>query len=137
MRAVIVVPRDVQRNLPLHDSAIVRNKKPPRALLLHRPDEAFDDCDTSMLADCSEALKDVSTTTPLRKPTTSKLVPLIGNKMSRRDVGLADRALNEGAHGIGARLLWEGPEADDASRVVIDGHGEPPTEGPALRQGEW
>ncbi len=50
VRPVAFVPGDIQRYLPSKGSGIVGDKKSPRALDLHRPDEALDDCDTSMLA---------------------------------------------------------------------------------------
>ena len=136
MRPVSVIPGDVQRDLPLRRSAIVGNKQSTGTLHLHRPDEALDHGDASMLANNTEALRDAATVAPSPESTTSELLTPVGHKMPRRDLGLTNRALSERAHRLGGRLLREGLEADDPPGVVIDCDREPPAEGPALRQSE-
>jgi hypothetical protein len=89
-----------------------------------------------VLSDRTEALSDVSTTTPPSKPTTSKLLPLIRDELSRHGAAVADRATKKCSHCCGVGLLSEYGEVYDPSREVINGEREPPTEGPALRQGE-
>jgi hypothetical protein len=130
MRAVSVVPIDVQRDRPPEGAAILRNQQSPRTLPLHGPDEAHNQSDAPMFADRGEALRDDSTATPPPESTASELFTLIANQVARRDSSFADCALSEGTRRLGGRLLQEGPEADDASGLMIDDDREPPAERP-------
>ena len=60
-----VVPGDEQRQLSAKGVSAVGDHDPPRATVLHRENEPFDDGDTAVLPHGPESLKDASATTPL------------------------------------------------------------------------
>jgi hypothetical protein len=136
MRPMPVVPVDVEPELASKRVASVGDKQSTRALFLHRSDQSLDDGDAAVLADGAEALPDAPTPAPLPEPLVSELRPTVRDQMPRTSVRGAQRSSKSGSDHDRRRLLLEHSETHDPTRVVIDDHGDPPAERPALGQCE-
>ena len=105
---------------------------------LHRQNEPFDDGDTAVLADLTEARLDVLTITPafeiLAGP---ELWTFVADKMLRFGSTGGDGSPEKRANSNSTRFRFEHGDAHDASGVMIHYDGYPPTEGPRLWQGKW
>ena len=137
MRPVGVVPIPPERQLREEGVAAERNKdETPRALILERPHQAFDDGDAAELADGPEAVLDPSAPAPTRECLGGELGSLVGDEMTRRNSDVVDGAIEKTADRIGRGLLGEYRDPRDPPREVIDHDTDPPAEGPDLRECE-
>lgn len=133
MRPVAVVPSDEECQLPADPLSPERDEKPPRAVVLQRPEEPLDDGDTAMLADGTVATLDSSTPTPASVASRCEHAFLITQEVARRRADVSDRATEESAQRRSIWLVGEDHPALHAPRVVVECHDNPPTERPAGR----
>ena len=95
VRPVRVEQNAVRVQLPLEHRPVERNGDPPRALVLHRANEALDDSQTAVLADRAEPLADAASQSKRcgrRGPgTRSRLAPTGVSRMSRCPARVARR----------------------------------------------
>ena len=131
-----VVPVDEQQQLLAKGVSAAGDHDPPCAIVLHGANGPFDDGDAAVLANRSEVLKDVSTTTPLSESNRDELLAVIGDQVLRRGSGLPNHTTEKHGDGRGRRRLVEHDDPHDATREVIHRHGDPPAERPSLRQSE-
>jgi hypothetical protein len=75
-------------------------------------------------------------TTPILKALAPELLPLVAEQVLGLGLGLMHDTSQEGADVLGIGLLLEDGKAHGAAGEVIDHHGHPVTEGPALGQAE-
>ena len=136
VRSVPVVPLREQRQLSVKDVALVGEQQLPRALVLDRANQPFDNSDAAVLADRPEALTNPAATAPFPKRLVAELLALVSDEMSGYGSGLPNGSAEKRPDRHRVRLLVEHGEAHDPTRVVIDGDGNPPAERPALRQRE-
>jgi hypothetical protein len=111
---MVVVPGRVAAELFDHSTKSHRNEQLPETLLLHRPNEPFDDSEAGWLAEESEAATYSPSPTPAFVRPTRELSPLVGHDAPRQVFLLADRLAEEGLDLSRCRHLRE-------HRVVIVG----------------
>ncbi len=132
MRSVPVVPVDVQQQLMLEGCEAEGDEDRPRTLVLHRADESLEDPEAAVLADGTEPLLDATMPTPRAELVGGELRALIGDEVPGPAACLSGSAVEE-LHGCkGRRLALEDHDAHHAAGEMIDDHGNPPAEGPAL-----
>src|SRR5712692_2834422 len=79
---VAVVPGEVEKQLPLHDSETVRNQnQSPRALVLDGADAALDHGEAAIASDGAEPLADAATATPALELPGDELAALVGDEV--------------------------------------------------------
>ena len=79
---------------------------------------------------------DPFSTTPILEVTAPELLPLVADQVLRPGLGLMHGASQEGAYVPGIGILLEHGKAHRAAGEVIDHHGYPVAERPALGQAE-
>jgi hypothetical protein len=135
MRAVLVVPKDVERELSYHGAERQRHQDFPEALLLHRPHEAFDYGNRAVLADGAEARFD-----PVRVAPSAilglKLDAVIADDVSRRAPGTHDGVVEQGANLFGTGFLGEHCGSAHSARVMVEHDDDPPADGPKHEEGK-
>jgi hypothetical protein len=133
---VLVVPRRVETQLTPHRLKLQRNPNVPRTLGFHRTYEPLDDGDTSLLAHSTEPRTDGPAATPLFEGIAPKLPPLIGDDILGWAGSAPDRSVEKSLYVARCRTIMENSESNYGTGKVIDHNGDPPTEGPRLRQGK-
>ena len=103
-----------------------------RAFVLETQDESFNERDTPVLANGTEAGCDSLAITPLLEYAAPELLALVGDDVFRGGAGGVNGTFEEVRHRYGCGIVPEGFNAHHASRVVIDDHRHPPTKRPAL-----
>ena len=134
MWPISVEPSDKQRELPPKAVATVGDQEAPSALVFDRPDESFDDRETTVLSYGSETLADTFPATPSSERSVAELLALISDQVPRTRSGPLHDSSEESSDSHRRGLLLEHGEAHDPARVVIDDDGDPPAEGPTLWQ---
>ena len=86
MRPVSVVPRDEQREFTPQLPPVVGNDQPARALVLDGSDEPFDDRETAMFLDGTDALADATSLAPTPKVVIDELRALVGDQHTWTEV---------------------------------------------------
>ena len=136
VRTKAVVPDDILKRLVLESAMVERHDVSPEAFILHRSDKALDDGDAAMLAYGAETRLDLATATPAFERFAPELHAFVADDVLGLGFVLADRLVEELADLAAVRLLVEDCDSHYAAREVIHGDGKPPTEWPALRQGQ-
>lgn len=137
VRPVGVVPAAPERQLMFHISATERDEhEPSRALALEGPDQPLHDRDAAVLTDRTKSVLDPPKPAPTFETLGGELDSLVRDEMTGHSPGGHDGTVEEGSHRLGGRLIGENGDSHDAPREVIDHDGNPPTEGPDLRQRE-
>ena len=138
VRTMRVIPEEKKGQLALKRSLCQRHdgQYPDRAVF-QGSNEALDDCDAAALADSTAAMADIVLATPELEAGTSKLSAAVGHQMLGCGAATAlAEASKEPLHLHRGGLRFEQCISQSPPRKVIDGHGQPPAKGPALRQRE-
>ena len=106
------------------------------AFVLQRTNESFNHSNASVLADGTEAGRDLFAFAPALKSIAPELASLVRDDVLGRASGSADGAIEYPLDIGGRRAIEEDREADDSPREVIDDDRDPPAERPRLRQRE-
>jgi len=136
MRAVLVVPREVEREFVPYVGEPQRHEDRASALGLHGADEPLDDGDAAVLADRAEAQVDSPALRPRSETGAVKLAAPVADEVSGLCFVPAHHSAEKGADLLGSGLFREDGEADGRRGEVIEHHGNPPAERPDLRQSE-
>jgi len=128
VRPIAVVPRSKQRQLFAKGAPAAGDHDSPCATVLHRENEPLDDGDAAVLADGTEPLTDSLSTTPLSDSSRDELLAVIGDQVLRCGTRRSNRPTEKHGDSCRCRRLIEDSKAHDATREVIDRHGNPPTE---------
>jgi len=137
VRPLRVVPGDVVIELATERGLRQgHDRQQPRALVLHRLDESLDDGEAAVLPDGAESLLDAATAAPRDERVGGELRTVIGDEVAGPMADLPAESVQEGRHLAGGRLLLEVRGSHGTSRKVIDDDRDPPTERPALGNGE-
>jgi hypothetical protein len=133
VRPVGVVPAHGALHGHLERATPQRHHGQNTRAFLEGADATFHDSNAAPLADGAETLVDGVAATPLVQTMITELLALVGNQMPgcRTDAGNDPTEKLSDVHRT--RLAQEKPEAQDASRIMIDNHRQPPAERPALR----
>ena len=135
-RSMFVVPVELKGEFVTHGVETQRDDYPAGALVLDRSDQPLDHSEAAVLAHRAEAWADTPPSAPLLERVTPKLPSLVADDVPRWVTSLADGAIQKS---LDLHRCWTAKkdgEADHGSREVIDGDGDPPAEGPGLRQSE-
>jgi hypothetical protein len=96
-------------------------------------DQSLDDRDTAILAHGSESLADTPSSAPSSESFVAELHALVGDQVTGVRSRLMNQSSQETPDSHRRGLLFEDCEPHNAPRVVINGHGDPSAERPALR----
>jgi hypothetical protein len=137
VRAVAIVPIHVERQLVFEGGQPVWDEdEPPRALRFDRANVALDDRQAPILPQRTKTMLNPSAAAPPSESLLSELSTLVGDEVSRRlscfPESIAEKSPNRG----GGRQRTVNRETHHPTGEVVDGHRQPPAEGPDLRQGE-
>jgi hypothetical protein len=110
-----------------------RDKNETRALALRRPDEPFDDRDARRFADPTVSRPDVPTLAPPLETTAPELLALVRDDIAGMLAVCASGSVEEALHLDRRGALRKDCEPHADSGKLIDRHGDPPAERPALR----
>ena len=130
--ATLIVPVRKTRKLLMERTRAKWEQYDVRTAVLERQDESFNDRDTAVLANSTEAGRDPVVITPILEHAAPELLTLVGDDVFRGGTGGVDGAFKEARHRYGCGIVPEGFNAHRASRVVVDDHRHPPAERPAL-----
>ena len=137
VRPLRVEPGDVVVELAAERGSCQWNdRQQARALVLHRLDESLDDREASVLADGAEALLDAVTSAPGSELGRGELRAMVGDDVAGPAADGTTDASQPSRHLPGRRFLLKACGPDSSPREVIDDDGDPPTERPALWDGE-
>ena len=128
----LIEPFRIKRQLPVERLATKWHEDPARAFVLETQDESFNECDTPVLANSTEAGCDPVVITPVLEHAAPELLALVADDVFRGDTGGVNGAFKEVRHRYGCGIVSEGFNAHHASRVVVDDHRHPPAKRPAL-----
>ena len=135
MGPVLVVPFDDLTDLVLECTLLLGDRDPPQEFF-DRPVEAFDDGDTAMLADGTEARQDVHGLAPdLSEVIAIKLGSLIHDQVLGSDPLNEHDSRQPGSHFLGRGPALEDGESHGSPGIVIDHVKQPPAHGPTLPEG--
>ncbi len=133
---MLVVPDGKPKQLLPERFGTERHQESSGTLDLHRLDEAFHHGNATMLAHRPKPGADPFSTSPVLEALAPELLPLVADQVLRLGLGLMHDASQEGAYGPGVGILLEHSKAHCVAGEVIDCHGNPVAEGPALGQAE-
>jgi len=135
VRSLRIEPFDVDVELSLHLVNVHGQEESAGEFVLEAAVEPFDDGDTAVFADGTVAVLDMRKA-PVFEFVAVELPATVCDDVPGGTAHGCDQFGEHGAGLLGRRLLFEGRELVDSTRVVIfDGH-DPVAEGEALRQGE-
>ena len=121
-----------KRKFPVERLTAKWHEDPARAFVLETQDESFNECDTPVLANSTEAGRDPVVITPILEHAAPELLTLVADDIFRCGTGGVKGALEERLNRYGCGIIPEGFNAHHASRVMVDGHRYPPAKRPAL-----
>ena len=130
--ATLIVPVRKTRELLVERARAKWEQYDVRTAVLERQDESFNDRDTAVLANSTEAGRDPVVITPILERAAPELLAFVSDDEFRGGVGGANGAFEEARHRYGCGIFPEGFNAHHASRVVVDDHRHPPAKRPAL-----
>ncbi len=136
VRAHCVVPDRVETELAPHRRMRHRHEHTSSALLLHRPNEPLNDRDARRLAEGTVTGADAALLAPAPVTLTAEHAVLVAHDVLEFRALTPDGPTQELPDLSGCRLAGKDREADQPSRHLIDGHGNPPAERPTLRNGK-
>ena len=129
---MLIEPDFKEPKLPMERLPAKWHEDDPRAFVLEAQDESFNECDTPVLANSTEAGCDPVVITPIFEHAAPELLAHVADDVFRGGTGGVDGAFKEARHRYGCGIVPEGFNAHHASRVVVDDHRHPPTKRPAL-----
>ena len=132
VRATLIVPVRKKRKLLVERVRAKWQQNNARAFVLETQDESFNECDTPVLANSTEAGCDPVVITPILEHAAPKLLALVADDIFRSGTGGVDGAFEEMRNRNGCGIVQENFNAHHASRVVVDDHRHPPAKRPAL-----
>ena len=135
MRSMAVVPTHENAKFTPHRFTLERNQEVPRTVALQRSEEPLDDGDAAMLAHGSVAKPDSTSPTPTSVSSRLEHALFVAQEVARRRADVPDRTTEESAQRSGIGLVGKNHPSLNSSRVVVECHDNPPTEGPLLWQG--
>jgi len=103
-----------------------------RTFILEAQDKSFNECDTPVLANSTEAGCDPVVITPILEHAAPELLALVADDIFRSGTGGVNGVFEEVRNRYGGGIVPENYNAHHASRVVVDDHRHPPTKRPAL-----
>ena len=133
MRPMLVVPGEVGSELFAKVRLQLRDYNPARRLVFQGPDEAFDNSDAPMLPDGAKPWANSLAFAPALEGAAPEDSVLVADQILGRNFDASYRSTKKPAYGKRVRPLGKDGEAHRPSRVVINDHGQPPAERPALR----
>jgi hypothetical protein len=136
MRAMLIEPADVEGELTTHVVTLKRHFYHPCTFVFHGSDEPFHDGDTPMLPNGTEVRSDTPALAPLPVRRTIERRFSIRDDILGRFASLHYYPAKKSTDIERCRFLGKNGETYDVPREVIDCHGDPPTEQPALRERE-
>ena len=136
VRPMLVEPGDPLIGVSAERTLPQRHGDPPEALFFESADEPFDDRDAAALADGAETRLDPASLAPSLEPFAPELRALVADDVPGRSPGLANGLGKEGDDLLTVGLLAEDGDAHGLPGEVVHNDGQPPAEGPALRQGK-
>ena len=136
VRPMLVEPGDPLIGVSAERTLPQRHDDPPEALVFESADEPLDDRDAAVLADGTETRADLASLAPSLEPFAPELRALVADDVLGRSPGLANGLGKEGDDLLTVRRLAEDGDTHDAPGEVVHNDGQPPAEGPALRQGK-
>ena len=137
VRAMFVVPNEIQCEFFPETGLPMRNHNPARRLVLQSPDEAFNHSDTPVFPHRAVPHADCLTLAPAFEGPAPENAALVANEMIRRRVCIVYRPSDKGANSERCRQFQEDGDPHRAARVVVNHDGQPPAKWPALRQRKW
>ena len=136
MRPEIVIPGEIETKLMAQVGLSHGHYDAPGAFGLQGTDHSLDDGNASIFPDGPEAGLDFPASAPAFEGFAPELAALVGDDVFRCLPGSADGSAEEGTDLEGIGLAVEYGKADDFSGEVVDHHGDPISERPALGQRE-
>jgi hypothetical protein len=130
--ATLIVPVRKTRELLVERARAKWEQYDVRTAVLERQDKSFNDRDTAVLANSTEAGCDPVVITPILEHAAPELLALVADDVFRGGTGGVNGAFEEARNRYGCGIMPEGFNAHHASRVVVDDHRYPPTKRPAL-----
>ncbi len=137
VRAMFVVPNEIQCEFFPETGLPMRNHNPARSLGLQSPDEAFNHSDTPVFPHRAVPHADCLTLAPAFEGPAPENAALVTNEMIRRRVCTVYRPSDKGANSERCGQFQEDGDPHRAARVVVNHDGQPPAKWPALRQRKW
>jgi len=128
----MIVPVCKKRKLPVERLAAKWHENNARTFVLETQDESFNERNTPVLANGTEAGCDPFAITPLLEHAAPELLALVADDVFRGGAGGVNGTFEEVRHRYGCGIVPEGFNAHYLSRVVVDDHRHPPTKRPAL-----
>ena len=132
VRSLLIEPFCKKRKFPVERLTAKWHEDPARAFVLETQDESFNECDTSVLANSTEAGCDPFAITPVLEHAAPELLALVADDVFRGGTGGVNGTFAEVRNRYGCGIIPKGFNAHHASRVVVDDHRYPPTKRPAL-----
>jgi hypothetical protein len=133
---VLVIPNKEATKLTAEILSAKRNLDSASAVVFHCEDESLHDGDTSVRADGAEPRLDSFAATPSFVPLAPELLAFVADDVFGRLFHPANGTSEERSNGGRLRYLRKNGEAHETSRIVVDGHRDPPAERPLLRTRE-
>ena len=136
MRPEFIIPREIESKLITHVELSQRDDNLARAFGFQGADHTLDDGNGTVFADGAIAGSDFLPFAPVFESLTPELSAFVGDDVSGSFTGRMNSFADEGTDLEGIGLVVEDGKADDFSGEVVNDHGHPISERPALRQGE-
>ena len=132
VRARLIEPFLKKREFPVERFTAKWHEDPARTFVLEAQDESFNECDTPVLANSTEAGCDPVVITPIFEHAAPELLAHVADDVFRGGTGGVNGTFEEVRNRYGCGIVPEGFNAHHAPRVVVDDHRHPPTKRPAL-----
>ncbi len=132
VRAILIVPVRKTRELLVERIRAKRYQNDARTAILETQDKSFNERDTSVLANGTEAGFDSLAITPILEHAAPELLALVADDVFRGGAGNMNGVFEEARNRYGCGIVPEGFNAHHTSRVVVDDHRHPPAKRPAL-----
>ena len=129
-----VVPSKIALVFRVKCRSAPRDEDPASDFTLRCSDEAFDHGDASMFSDRSVSRTDLLALAPSFEDSATENASLVADEMGRHRVRIGHHSFDEAKGGVRVWLLQEDRDVYRTSRVMINDHGQPPGEWPALRK---
>ena len=131
---MFVIPIQQGHPFSVEFSSSLRNQNTASALVLPGPERAFDHGHASVLPHSSVAGLDFLASTPILAGLAPEDFVLVADQILRSRIDASKDAFQQRTYGSRVRFLGKHCQGYQTARVMVDGHGDPPTKRPARWQ---
>ena len=134
MRAMLVIPIQTGHQFSVEFSSSRRNQNTASALVLPGPERAFDPGHASVLPHSSGAGLDFLASTLILAGLAPADFVLVADQILRSRIDASKDAFQKRTYGARVGVLGKHGQGHQPARVLVEGHGDPPTKRPARWQ---